>query len=144
MEATEISPAEAARIMLRDDAATAALGIELLEIDAGHARVSMSVRPDMVNGWGSAHGGFVSALADSAFALACNSYGVVTVASGFSIDFLEPGRVGDTLVADAVEVVRHGRSGVYDVTISRDDTVIATFRGRSRSQGRPIEKPSSS
>lgn len=133
-----VTPAQAAELLLRDDAATKRLGITLLEVGPGRARMSMLVGEDMVNGHRTAHGGFLAAFADSAFAVACNSRGEATVAAGFSIDFLEPAHAGDELVAEAVEVVRRGRSGVYDVTIRRDRTVIATFRGRSRSLGRPI------
>lgn len=132
-------PQEYAEAMLRDDAATKALGIELVSVAAGRARLRMTIRDDMVNGHGTAHGGIIASLADTAFAVACNSHGEVTVASGFGIEFLEPGHLGDELVADAVEVVRRARSGVYDVTVTRGGTVIATFRGRSRSLGRPIE-----
>lgn len=101
----------------------------------------MTVRQDMVNGHGSCHGGFLATLADSAFAFACNTYGQVTVASGFDITFVAPARLGDVLVANAVERARFGRSGLYDVTVScrREDAnvVIAEFRGRSRSLHRP-------
>ena len=127
---------DAARAMWAADAASAALGMELVEVGPGSARVSMVVRPDMVNGHDLCHGGIIASLADSAFALACNSHGPVTVAAGFSIDFLAPGRLGQTLYADAREVSLRGRSGIYDVTVRADDPtdgeVIAEFRGRSR------------
>ncbi len=122
--------------MWADDAASAMLGMQAVEVAPGRARVSMRVRPDMVNGHDLCHGGVIASLADSAFALACNSHGPVTVASGFSIDFLRPGRLGQVLHADAREVSRRGRSGIYDVTVRADDPevgeVIAEFRGRSR------------
>jgi len=133
-----VTPAEAAEILWRDDTATNGLGITLLDVGPGRARLAMTVRADMINGHRTAHGGFLSAFADSAFAVACNSHGEETVAAGFSVEFLEPAHEGDELVADAVEVVRRGRSGVYDVTVRRGETVIATFRGRSRSLGRPL------
>ena len=127
---------DAARAMWAADAASAALGMELVEVGPGRARVSMVVRPDMVNGHDLCHGGIIASLADSAFALACNSHGPVTVAAGFSIDFLAPGRLGQTLYADAREVSLRGRSGIYDVTVRADDPadgkVIAELRGRSR------------
>ncbi len=127
---------DAARAMWAADAASAALGMELVDVGPGSARVSMVVRPDMVNGHDLCHGGIIASLADSAFALACNSHGPVTVAAGFSIDFLAPGRLGQTLYADAREVSLRGRSGIYDVTVRADDPadgeVIAEFRGRSR------------
>ena len=130
---------DAARTMWAADAASAALGMELVDVGPGTARVSMAVRPDMVNGHDLCHGGLISTLADSAFALACNSHGPVTVAAGFTVDFLAPGRLGQTLYADAREVSLRGRSGIYDVTVRADDRhvgeVIAEFRGRSRTLG---------
>ena len=83
--------------MWADDAASAMLGMQAVEVAPGRARVSMLVRPDMVNGHRLCHGGVIASLADSAFALACNSHGPVTVAAGFSIDFLQPGRLGQVL-----------------------------------------------
>ena len=124
--------------MWAGDAATQGLGMILEDVAPGRARISMTVRPEMVNGHEICHGGYISALADSAFAFACNTHGTVTVASGFEIDFLESARLGDRLVADGREVALRGRSGIYDVTVRRGETVIAEFRGRSRSLGRPI------
>ena len=128
--------------MWRDDAASAMLGMQVEGLATGAARVSMVVRPDMVNGHDLCHGGLIASLADSAFALACNSHGTVTVAAGFTIDLLAPARLGQTLYAEAREVARRGRSGLYDVTVRTDDPeegeVVAEFRGRSRSLGRPI------
>jgi acyl-CoA thioesterase len=98
----------------------------------------MVVRESMVNGWDICHGGMIATLADTAFAVACNTRGTVTVAAGFDIDFLEPARLGDTLTAHAQERGLSGRSGIYDVSVRRADQVIAEFRGRSRSLGRPI------
>ena len=125
-----------AREMWAADAASAMLGMRLVEVGDGRAQVSMLVRPDMVNGHDLCHGGLIASLADSAFALACNSHGPVTVAAGFTVDFLAPGRLGQTLYADAREVSLRGRSGIYDVTVRADDPasgeVIAEFRGRSR------------
>lgn len=126
-------PHGAARRMWDDDAASAMLGMEVLHVGPGAARVSMVVRDDMVNGHDLCHGGLIASLADSAFALACNSHGPVTVAAGFSVDFLEPARLGQVLEASAREVVLRGRSGLYDVTVRAGDTVVAEFRGRSRS-----------
>ena len=131
-----------ARVMWEADAASAMLGMEVEHLGPGEARVSMVVRPDMVNGHDLCHGGLVASLADSAFALACNSHGTVTVAAGFEIDFLEPARLGQVLQAHAREVALRGRSGLYDVTVRAGDTVIAEFRGRSRSLGRRIGHPS--
>ena len=127
-------------VMWAGDAASRMLGMSVVAVGPGSATVSMTVREDMVNGWGMCHGGLVASLADSAFAVACNSRGVVTVAAGFDVTFLEAARSGDELVAVAVERALRGRSGVYDVTVPRsgDETVVAEFRGRSRSTGRRI------
>jgi acyl-CoA thioesterase len=122
---------EPVRVMLAADAASAALGIEVVEAGAGRAVARLQVRPDMVNGHAIAHGGIVFALADTAFACACNSWGPVTVAAGADIVFVAPARLGDRLVAEASTRSRAGRHGVYDVTVRRGDEVIAEFRGRS-------------
>jgi acyl-CoA thioesterase len=117
--------------MLAADRASAALGIEVVEHGPGWARARMLVRPDMVNGHDLAHGGLVFALADTAFACACNGWGPPTVAAGADISFVRPARNGDLLEAEARMRSRSGRSGIYDVTVRRGDEVIAEFRGRS-------------
>ena len=118
--------------MFARDSASQALGMTIEEVGPGSARVRMTVRDDMLNGHGSCHGGIVFALADSAFAFACNSHDVVTVAAGCSIEFLAPAHEGDELVAVAEERFREGRNGVYDVEVRRaDGALVATFRGRS-------------
>lgn len=121
-----------------EDRASHALGMSLDHVGAGVATVCMVVRRDMVNGYGTCHGGVISMLADTAFAFACNSRGTITVAAGFDISFLEPAHVDDVLVAEAHEVFLRMRSGIYDVTVRCGDTTIADFRGRSRSLGRAI------
>jgi acyl-CoA thioesterase len=121
--------------MFSADRASKGLGMELLEAADGRAVVQMRVAQTMINGHGIAHGGFVFTLADTAFACACNTYGPVTVAAGADISFLRPVREGDVLVAIASERVITGRSGIYDVTVSRGDEVVAEFRGRSRTIG---------
>jgi acyl-CoA thioesterase len=126
--------------MWAQDAASAGLGMELVDVGPGRARLRMAVTASMVNGHAIAHGGLVFTLADSAFALACNTHGTVTVASGADISFVAPARLGDVLLAEAVEQAVHGRSGVTDVRVTREDgELVALFRGRSRSLGRPIE-----
>jgi acyl-CoA thioesterase len=121
--------------MFSADRASKGLGMELLEAADGRAVVQMRVAQTMINGHGIAHGGFVFTLADTAFACACNTYGPITVAAGADISFLRPVREGDVLVATASERVIAGRSGIYDVTVSRGDEVVAEFRGRSRTIG---------
>jgi acyl-CoA thioesterase len=117
--------------MIAADEASRALGIEVVAYGDGRAEVRMKVRADMVNGYELAHGGLVFALADTAFAAACNSVAAPTVAAGAEIVFVAPARLGDELVATAELRTEFGRSGIYDVTVRRDDTVVAEFRGRS-------------
>lgn len=128
-----------AEAMWAADAASQALGMTQPVVGPGRARMSMRIREDMVNGQGNCHGGLVATLADSAFAFACNSYDDVTVAAGFDVVFVTPGRLGDRLTATAIERARFGRSGLYDVTVTRENgDLVAEFRGRSRSLGRPL------
>ena len=124
---------DAVHRMLREDAASTSLGIELVLLGPGTATVRMTVRDDMVNGHDIGHGGYVFLLADTAFACACNSRGPVTVAAGADITFVAPAGRGDVLTATAVERTRFGRSGLYDVTVRSATGVVAEFRGRSRS-----------
>lgn len=127
------------RGMFANDRALKALGMTVTEIAPGQATVTMPVREDMLNGHDICHGGLISTLADSAFAYACNSYDELTVASGFSVDFVAPGRPGDVLTARCLEVSRAGRTGVYDVEVTNQKgDRIAVFRGRSyTARGRP-------
>jgi acyl-CoA thioesterase len=124
-----------AEAMWKEDDASKGLGMEIVEIKPGHATLAMTVRPDMVNGQRIAHGGFIFTLADSAFAFACNSHNERVVAAQGSISFIKPGRLGDRLVATAREISRSGRSGIYDVRVTVNDTAIAEFRGHSRTIG---------
>ncbi|KAF4407696.1 hydroxyphenylacetyl-CoA thioesterase PaaI [Streptomyces lycii] len=121
-----------AQTMFAADAASRGLGIELVEAADGAARLRMTVTPAMVNGHGIAHGGYLFLFADTAFACACNSRGPVTVAAGADITFTAPVHEGDELVAEARERTLFGRSGIYDVSVLRGETVVAEFRGRSR------------
>ena len=128
---------QCAAAMWAEDKASRRLGMQLRDVGPGRSTLTMTVREDMVNGHGSCHGGFIATLADSAFAFACNTYDQVTVASGFDITFVAPARLGDVLVADAIERARFGRSGLYDVTVrcrrEPNTVLVAEFRGRSRS-----------
>ncbi|WP_426343794.1 hydroxyphenylacetyl-CoA thioesterase PaaI [Pseudoduganella sp. R-32] len=118
--------------MFARDAASQALGMKLVEIRPGYARMTMPVRSDMLNGHQTCHGGFIFALADSAFAFACNSHNHTTVGAGCTIDYLAPGRMDDLLTAEAVERTLVGKTGIYDVTVSNQEgKMIATFRGKS-------------
>ena len=123
------------RRMWDDDGASRALGMQAEVIEVDHAVVRMRVTDAMVNGHAIAHGGYIFTLADSTFALVCNSRGQVTVAAGADITFVTSARLGDVLVAEARVRVDYGRSGITDVTVTReaDGAVVAEFRGRSRS-----------
>ena len=131
MTAQEVAEASAAAMWAGDNASQA-LGMRIRSVAPGCAVLEMTVRDDMVNGHGIGHGGLTFALADSAFAFACNSYNRSTVAQACEVRFTAPTRLGDLLVAEAVERERSGRDGTYDVTVRRDDTVVAQFVGHSR------------
>lgn len=125
--------------MLANDRVSRAMGMAVTEVGPGVAAMTMTVRDDMLNGHDICHGGLIATLADSTFAFACNSYDELTVASGFAIDLIAPGRAGDVLTARCHEVSKAGRTGVYDteVTNQRGERV-AVFRGRSYTmKGKP-------
>jgi len=133
----------AAAGMFARDRASSGLGMCLVSVGPGRSQMTMTVRPDMLNGHATCHGGFIFALADSAFAFACNSYNQTTVAAGCSIEYLAPALEGDALTATAREQSLTGRTGVYDIDVKnqRDET-IALFRGKStRIKGHVVEPP---
>ncbi len=118
--------------MFARDPASQGLGMKLVEIRPGYARMTMPVRTDMLNGHQTCHGGFIFALADSAFAFACNSHNHTTVGAGCTIDYLAPGRLDDLLTAEAIERALAGKTGIYDVNVTNQEgKMIATFRGKS-------------
>ncbi len=131
----------AADAMWAGDRASQKLGMEITEIGPGSAVLTMTIQDDMVNGHGIAHGGYIFTLADSAFAFACNSYGQTTVAAHCSITYIRAAQKGDRLIARAREVSRAGRSGIYDITVSAGDQVVAEFRGHSRTIGASFPEP---
>jgi acyl-CoA thioesterase len=137
------SVAEAsARAMYEQDRASQALGMRVLEVRPGCARLAMKVREDMVNGHQLCHGGLIFTLADSAFAFACNTYDLVTVAAAGTIEFLLSARLFDELTATAEERSRSKRTGVYDVTVrNQQGECVALFRGRSHQIGGNITAP---
>ena len=138
MSANEMA-GKIARAMLASEGTGPAWGIEIEEAREGYARIRMALRADMLNGHGIAHGGMIFALADTAFAYACNSRNVRTVAAQASIVFLDQAREGEVLVAEASEQALVGRSGVYNVAVrSEDGRAIAEFQGYSRSLGGPL------
>lgn len=123
--------------ILEQDKTSEWLGISVQRAERGHAVISMRVREEMLNGFGIAHGGMIFSLADTCFAMACNDPAgdgsTVTVAQGVDINFISSARLGQVLTAEGREVASTGRSGLYDITVtSEDGTLIAQFRGRSR------------
>jgi acyl-CoA thioesterase len=121
----------AVQALYAGDLAAQALGIEVLEVAPGRVRLAMMVRPDMLNGHRTCHGGIIFALADTAFAFACNSHGEAMVAAGASIEFLAPVASGERIIATASETSRSGRHGIYDVAVTRvSGESLAHFRGR--------------
>lgn len=147
METRNIDPqilAERVRdAMHANDAATHGLGIEFDAVGPGYAKLAMVVQPHMLNGHLTCHGGYITALADTAFAFACNSRNAATVASGLTIEFLAPGHKDDRLVAEAHEVALRGATGVYDVQVhNQHGTLIAVMRGKSHHmKGRYVIPP---
>lgn len=123
----------AAQLMWAADQASNWLGLKMVSVGPGQAIVKLDLKDHHLNGHGICHGGIIFMLADSAFALACNSYNQIAVAQHNSITYLAPGQPGSTLTAQASQVSLTGRSGLYDVVV-RDETgtVIAQFRGHSR------------
>jgi acyl-CoA thioesterase len=131
MNAQALAEATAAAMFARDEASKA-LGMQIVKMAPGYAKLTMTIRRDMLNGHETCHGGFIFALADSAFAFSCNSHNRNTVAAGCSIEYLAPGREEDVLTAEAIEQSRSGKSGVYDVSVKNQDGIcIALFRGKS-------------
>lgn len=136
VNASTMTPDELARAtaaaMYENDACSRALGLELLEVRAGYARLRMKVRDDFLNGHRICHGGLIFTLADSTFAFACNSHNVNAVAAGCSIEFLRPVTGGDVLTAEAAEQALSGRTGIYDIRVTnRAGETVAMFRGKS-------------
>ncbi|MFT6288940.1 MAG: acyl-CoA thioesterase [Alcanivorax sp.] len=135
MDAQQLAQA-CAISLYKNDRACKSLGIELTHVSPGSAEMSMSVRPEMLNGHDVCHGGFIFSLADTAFAYACNSQNLNTVASGARIEFLAPGRDGDVLTARAEVKAQGGRTGLYDVSVTnQDNKQIALFRGNAHRIG---------
>lgn len=119
--------------MWSDDHASAWFGMSLDDVDEGRATLSLTVAEHHTNGHGICHGGVIFALADSAFAFACNSRNQATVAQHNTITYIAPAQLGDRLIAEAKEISLTGRSGIYDVAVRNETaTVIAEFRGCSR------------
>lgn len=131
MDALEIAR-ESARIMWSEDNATRHVGMELVSVEPGKAKLSLKIRDEFTNGHGMCHGGYIFMLADSAFAFACNSHNQRAVAASAAIEFIAAAQRGDVLTAECAEQSRGGRSGLYDTRVTdQNGRLIALFRGRS-------------
>ena len=124
--------------LLSQEGTGPAWGVEIEDAREGYSRIAITVRPDMLNGHGIVHGGMVFALADTAFAYACNSRNVATVAQAASIVFLSSAAAGERLTAEATEKALEGRTGVYEMIVRSGARTVAVFQGQSRSLGRPV------
>ena len=131
--------AECARFMWSRDRASQGLGMTLLRVAPGEAEIAMPVTERMLNGQDCCHGGFLFALADSAFAFACNGRNLKTVAQGCNIEFIRPAVAGQRLTALAAERQRGRRTGIYDVSVRNErDQLVALFRGKSFTLDEPL------
>ena len=118
-------------VLWRDDFASQALGMEFLELRPGYAKLAIVVRRDMLNGFGLCHGGLLTTFGDTAMAFAANSHNEMAVATHIAIDFVAPARLDDRLIAEAREVARTKRTGVYDMTVTNQHgSLVAILRGR--------------
>ena len=118
-------------VLWRDDFASQALGMEFLELRPGYAKLAIVVRRDMLNGFGLCHGGLLTTFGDTAMAFASNSHNEMALASHLAIDFVAPARLDDRLIAEAREVARTKRTGVYDMTVTNQQgSLVAMLRGR--------------
>jgi acyl-CoA thioesterase len=132
-----------AALMFSQDTASQGLDMVIEDVGTGHAKLSMSVGPNMLNGHGICHGGYIFTLADSAFAFACNTYNQLTVAQQNQITYIEAAKLGERLIATATETSRTGRSGTYDVVVTgENERTIALFHGLSRTiKGQHFPEP---
>jgi acyl-CoA thioesterase len=127
--------------MMEHDLFSQWLGIEVLEIKEGYSKIKMTIRPEMINGFGIVHGGIAFSLSDSAFAFACNNRNVLSVALDTSINFTKPVHVGDTLTAEAKELHNGKSTGLYHITISNQkEHVVALFKGTCFRTNKPLIK----
>jgi acyl-CoA thioesterase len=126
----EITPQKVVEHMMQNDLFSQWLGISVIEINDGYSKIQMMVRPEMINGLGTVHGGIAFSFSDSAFAFACNNRNVLSVALDTAINFIKPIFVGETLTAEAKEIHNGRSTGLYHITITnQDDSVVAIFKG---------------
>lgn len=135
------SPTEVVAHMMEHDLFSKWLGITVLDVTAGYSKIKMTVRPEMINGFGIVHGGIAFSLADSAFAFACNNRNVLSVALDTSINFIKPVHVGDVLTAEANELHNGKSTGLYHITISNQNAhTVAVFKGTCYRTGKALKK----
>jgi len=126
----KITPGEVLKIMLKRDRFTEWLGLQVIEIREGYCKLQYRVNEEMMNGFNSIHGGVLFAAADSAFAFACNSYGIITIALDVSISFTKPVKTGELLSVEAVEIFLGNKIGIYDIrTTNENAELVALFKG---------------
>ena len=124
------TPTQVVNHMMQHDLFSQWLGIEVLEIKEGYSKITMTVRKEMINGFGIVHGGIAFSLADSAFAFACNNRNVLSVALDTSINFIKPVHVGDVLIAESKEIHNGKSTGLYHITITNQkEHIVAVFKG---------------
>ena len=137
----EYSPNEVVAHMMEHDLFSKWLGITVLDVTAGYSKIKMTVRPEMINGFGIVHGGIAFSLADSAFAFACNNRNVLSVALDTSINFIKPVHVGDVLTAEANEIHNGKSTGLYQITITNQNAqTVAVFKGICYRTGKELKK----
>lgn len=142
MDDQRFSPAHVVDHMMQHDLFSQWLGISVLEIKEGYARIGMMVRPEMINGFGIVHGGIAFSMADSCFAFACNNRNNLSVALDTSINFLKPVHVGDELIAESTELHNGKTTGLYHIHISNQKGhTVAVFKGTCFRTTKPLVKP---
>ena len=125
--------------MMKDDLFSQWLEIEVLKIEEGYSKIKMTIRKEMVNGFGIVHGGIAFSLADSAFAFACNNRNNLSVALDTSINFIKPVHVGDQLIAEAREIHNGKSTGLYHISvINQANHVVAFFKGTCFRTGKTL------
>lgn len=134
----DLQPATVVEHMINHDLFSQWLGIQVLDVGDGYSKIQMTVRPEMVNGFGIVHGGIAFSLGDSCFAFACNNRNIISVALDTSINFVKPVHVGDILTAEAKEIHNGKTTGLYHITISNQNNhVVAMFKGTCYRTGKP-------
>jgi len=125
--------------MMQHDLFSQWLGIKVMDVKEGYSKISMTVRPEMINGFGIVHGGVAFSMADSCFAFACNNRNVISVALDTSINFIKPVHVGDVLVAEAIEMHNGKSTGLYQIKIfNQNNHLVAAFKGTCYRTGKPL------